>query len=66
MPVEAATTETYYLHRDAPGVPQMILITEDGDIVRGRLGKAHEDGVTKIIGSESHFARCPEAASFRR
>ncbi len=66
MPVEAATTETYYLHLDAPGAPQMVLVTEDGDLVRGRLGRQHESGVTKVVGSESHFARCPGAAEFRR
>ena len=61
MPVEAATTETYYLHVGAPGVPHMALVTEDGDILRGRLGKQHETGVTKIVGSESHFSRCGDA-----
>lgn len=66
MPVEAATTETYYLHLNAPGSPQMVLVTEDGDVLRGRLGKQEESGVTKVVGSESHFARCPDADGFRR
>ncbi len=66
MPVEAATTETYYLHLGAPGSPQVVLVTEDGDVLRGRLGTQHESGMAKVLGSESHFARCPDAGSFRR
>ena len=66
MPVEAATTETYYLHLGQSGHPQMVLVTENGEVLRGRLGKESESGVTKVIGRESHFARCPEADKFRR
>jgi hypothetical protein len=66
MPVEGPDAETYYLHHDQPGYPQIVLVTDDGDVIRGRLGKSTDSGVLRVEGRESHFARCPKADSFRR
>lgn len=66
MPVESKTPETYYLHQGAPGGPQMVIVTLDGTVIRGRLGKQTESGVVKVEGYESHFARCSSANTFRR
>lgn len=40
-----------------------VLITEDGDVIRGRLA-SYEDGANRS-GYISHFATCPQASSFR-
>ena len=58
MPVEGTTSETYYIHHEAKGVPQIMVVTEDGEVIRGRLGKEHESGVLRVVGCESHFPRC--------
>lgn len=65
MAVESTTPSTYYLHQGAPGGPQMVIVTLDGTVIRGRLGKPKESGVVKVEGYESHFVRCP-SATFRR
>lgn len=66
MPVEGLDVETYYLHLGQPGAPQMVLVSENGDIIRGRMGDVNESGVLKVLGRESHFARCPAADQFRK
>jgi hypothetical protein len=66
MPVEAMTSETYYVHLAAPGHPQIVLVTDAGDVLRGRLGAPSESGVARVEGRESHFTRCPAADEFRR
>ena len=66
MPVEAMISETYYVHQGAAGAPQIVVVLNSGDVIRGRLGTQHESGVLKVEGRESHFARCPKAREFRR
>ena len=66
MPVESTTAETYYVHLGQGGHPQVVLVLDSGDIVRGRLGKQHESGALRVEGRESHFANCPAADEFRR
>lgn len=66
MPVESSEPETYYLHVGKPGAPRAMIVTPSGTIISGRLGKAHESGVTKVEGCESHFASCPGAAQARK
>jgi len=66
MPVESATPETYWIHEGQPGHPQVVLVLDSGDVLRGRLGKEHESGVMKVQGRESHFATCPGADDLRK
>lgn len=42
------------------GCPAQI-VTEDGDVIRGRINREGAD-----IGYISHFATCPNAAAHRR
>ena len=66
MPVESATMETYYLHLNQPGDPHLVLVTEDGTTLQGRQGTEHDSGVVRVVGAESHFARCPQAQEWRK
>ena len=66
MPVEGRTAETYYVHHDAPGHPQIVLVLDEGTILRGRLGTREDSGVLRVEGRESHFPRCPASAAMRQ
>lgn len=70
MPVEGLDVETYYLlpdHGFADAAhPRLVIVTEKGEILRGRQGAPHESGVLKVVGRESHFARCPGAMEHRK
>ena len=65
MPVEGLDAEVYRLHLNDAGDPQLVIVTVDGAVIRGRKGAQHESGVLKVEGYESHFARCPKAGAFR-
>ena len=65
-PVEGTEPMTYYLHHNGPGPPVVLLILADGTMLRGKPRLAHESGVLRVEGRESHFATCPAAATFRK
>lgn len=62
IPVADTEPETQYLHIGQPGHPQVVIVAEGGDIIRGREGKSTDDGVCKVEGWRSHFSDCPGAA----
>jgi hypothetical protein len=65
IPVETATIRTY--HIVAAGVPPLtVVVTTDGDVVRGRSVDVGTPDARTVYGGVSHFATCPEASSFRR
>jgi hypothetical protein len=66
MPVEGTAPEVRWVHVNAPGHPQVVLITDAGIVVRGREGAKDHEGVTPVVGRESHFATCSGAEVFRR
>ena len=66
IPVNGLEPDTYYLHLRDYGEPQMIVVVETGECIRGRIGKATDNGVTMVRGNESHFATCPHADEFRK
>lgn len=70
MPVEGLDVETYYLRPDHGFVdsahPRLVIVTDDGTLVRGRQAGSHENGVLRVEGRESHFARCPGAKEHRK
>jgi hypothetical protein len=66
MPIEPSSHRTYHVFVHEAGKPQIALVTDDGAVVRGRLGNAGELGVTAVVGAESHFARCSASKEFRR
>lgn len=70
MPVEGREAETYYLHPDHAFAdtthPRLAIVTDEGDVIRGRQGTVNENGVLRVEGRESHFARCPAASDFRQ
>src|SRR3989304_302999 len=66
MPVESTTAETYYVHLGQGGHPQVVLVLDSGDIVRGRLGKQHErGGPTGGGGRQAARERRPEGGGAR-
>lgn len=58
IPVAANEAEPFYFFLDKPGHPQIVLVTEEGEILRGRRGSQHDNGVTRVLGWESHFSSC--------
>ena len=66
MPVEADEPEEYHVHLGDPHPPQIVLVTDAGDVLRGRRAERSESGTTRILGRESHFATCPGAAEARK
>lgn len=71
MPVEGEEDEAHYLDlREKVLGPQVVLITEDGLILKGREVRPDGGGqttvVTLVMGRESHFSSCPDAIRFRR
>lgn len=62
VPVAAGDPEPFYFFLDKPGHPQVVIVTEGGEVLRGRKGSQHDNGVTKVVGWESHFSSCPGAA----
>lgn len=78
MPIESTESEEYRIHLENPAVSgrtaKKLVIVVDGEVLTvwqeietqpdGRVRLV--DGPCKIVGVESHFARCPNAADFRR
>ncbi len=53
--------ETYYVATgDRAGAPQVIVVTHEGALLRGRSAKAHEMGTVRAEGWVSHFSTCQE------
>ena len=67
-PVEGGgPPEVYYVETgDRAGSPQVLIVTPEGAMLRGRNARAHESGTTRAEGWVSHYGRCPDAAAFRR
>ena len=65
-PVNGLEPKTYHLHLGDRQEPQMAVVTDEGQIVRGLIGKAHESGTIQVRGRESHFATCPQSEQHRR
>ena len=59
IPVPDVEPETQYFFPDQPGHAQVIIVTEGGDVLRGREGKQTDNGVAKVEGWRSHFSDCP-------
>jgi hypothetical protein len=66
IPVPAGDPEPMYLFPGQPGHPQVVVVLENGEVIRGRKGHPSENGVLRVNGWESHFSSCPGAAEFRR
>ena len=76
MPCEGDKPEVYHVHLAQEGkpmdrevchrLPQVVLVTLEGDVLRGRVAPRSESGTTPVEGYESHFARCPGADEARR
>jgi len=66
MPVNGLESETYSLHLQDRGEPQMTVVTDAGACFTGRIGKAHESGTTQVRGREVHWATCPQAKQHRK
>lgn len=66
IPVPAGDPEPMYLFPDQGGHPQVVVVLENGEVLRGRKGAPTDDGVLRVLGWESHFSSCPGAADFRR
>ncbi len=59
VPVAAGDAEPFYFFPDQPGHPQVVVVTEGGEVIRGRQGSRHDSGVTRVMGWESHLSSCP-------
>lgn len=59
IPVASSEAEPIYFFVEKPGHPQIVVVTEDGTVLRGRKGARTDNGITKVLGWESHFSSCP-------
>lgn len=78
MPIESSEPEEYRVHLENPAVAgrraKRLVLVVNGEVLTvwqeiEELGEGRVrlvDGPCKIVGVESHFARCPNAADFRR
>lgn len=66
-PVEGLEPEVYFIDRqDTTSAPQLVIVTEDGDLIRGRQVDRMAERALRVEGRESHFPRCPKAGEFRQ
>ncbi len=65
IPVPAGDPEAFYLFVDQLGHPQVVVVLENGEVLRGRKAAAAENGVLRVMGWESHWSSCPGAEQFK-